>query len=263
MDARPRRGYGILRSLLVGAALIAAASPPARAQSVVLLEGRIIDTADNRLRDAHVELVGFAEVTTDNNGIYRFIGVPPGTYLVRVRQVGYAPVLLRAVVQDAPVVRLDAELLPLTHQLERVTVTETPVVNRLDDPGGFSGRRGQHVGGFFMSEDEIAQRSATKTEQLFRTVPFVHVSDDGTLRTGGPTNGRGSPLPARVSLATDGQCKFMQVFVDGAHVADGFDVNTIAPAAIRAIEVYRDAATTPPELRSFGTICGTVAIWTK
>jgi len=33
--------------------------------------------------------------------------------------------------------------------------------------------------------------------------------------------------------------------------------------SIRGIELYRDPGTTPPELRSDKTNCGTLAIWTK
>jgi len=42
-----------------------------------------------------------------------------------------------------------------------------------------------------------------------------------------------------------------------------FNINQVALDRIRAIEVYRGAATTPPSLRSAKTNCGTVAIWTK
>jgi hypothetical protein len=79
---------------------------------------------------------------------------------------------------------------------------------------------------------------------------------------GEPTEPTTSPF-SRPKKGKTGKCTSMQVFLDGTHVEDGFDVNTVPPDAIRGIEVYAGTATTPPELRSFGTVCGTVAIWTK
>jgi hypothetical protein len=53
------------------------------------------------------------------------------------------------------------------------------------------------------------------------------------------------------------------VFVDGTLVGENFDINSIPPSSIRGIEMYRGPATTPLELRSYATPCGTVAIWIK
>jgi len=58
-------------------------------------------------------------------------------------------------------------------------------------------------------------------------------------------------------------CVGVQVFVDGAMMPQPFDVNTIPPPRIKSIELYRGPATTPLELRSPKTVCGTLAIWTR
>ena len=58
-------------------------------------------------------------------------------------------------------------------------------------------------------------------------------------------------------------CVGVQVFVDGAMMPQPFDVNTISPKIIKGIELYRGPATTPLELRTPKTVCGTLAIWTR
>jgi hypothetical protein len=45
--------------------------------------------------------------------------------------------------------------------------------------------------------------------------------------------------------------------------AGPYALRFLAPGFIRAIEVYRNTTTTPPELRTPRSSCGTVAIWTK
>jgi hypothetical protein len=238
----------------------------ARAQTgVARLEGRIIDTADNHVARARVELVGVRETVTDTAGVYRLRDVPQGSYILRVQRLGYAPAMKIVALQGAAVVRVDVELMPFTPELERVMVNATAGTRR--DASGFARRLGQHVGGVFITEAEIARRAPITTSQLFRDVKFVRVGDDGVLTLGSGMGAVGPPTPPSSPFSppkpTSGRCTSMQVFIDGAHVGDGFDVNTVLPMAIRGIEVYRGPATTPPELRSYGTVCGTVAIWTK
>jgi hypothetical protein len=57
-------------------------------------------------------------------------------------------------------------------------------------------------------------------------------------------------------------CIGARVFVDGAAMPQPFNINSVAIQEIRGIEIYAGPATTPPELRSVKSICGTIAIWT-
>jgi iron complex outermembrane recepter protein len=251
--------------LLLAVGVLAGSASAQATGMVDRLEGRIIDTADTHVARARVELVGVRETLTDTAGIYRFWEIPQGTYVLRVQRLGYAPAMKVVAVQGGPVIRIDVELTQLTRELERITV-RSPVGVRAD-ASGFSQRQAQHVGGYFISEAEITRRAPIATDQLFRAIPFVHVSEGGVLNLGSGMVSLGAPTqpssPFSAPKPTSGRCKSMQVFLDGAHVADGFDVNIVPPNSIRGIEVYAGPATTPPQLRSFGTVCGTVAIWTK
>ena len=61
----------------------------------------------------------------------------------------------------------------------------------------------------------------------------------------------------------------MDVYVDGALMYSAalqtalFDLNTIGPDQIEAIEVYTSAANTPAEFNRTSKGCGVIAIWTR
>jgi TonB-dependent Receptor Plug Domain len=51
-------------------------------------------------------------------------------------------------------------------------------------------------------------------------------------------------------------------FIDGLKVNDGFDINTLNPLDIEAMEVYRSAAERPAQFNLIGYEC-TVVIWLR
>ncbi len=62
----------------------------------------------------------------------------------------------------------------------------------------------------------------------------------------------------------------MDVYVDGALAFDStqaenglFDVNSIPPAQIEAIEVYTSAAQIPAQFNKTSNGCGVMVIWTR
>jgi hypothetical protein len=238
-------------------AALCAAPPAANAQST--LEGRVIDTADVRLSNVTVELVGVATMLTDTLGIYRARGLAAQTLILRVRRLGYLATTRIVTLGAGETRREDFELAPAAAMLTPVVTTEHA---GLLDPSGFERRRRTAIGGTFVTEDQITAIHATRTEQLFERAGHTHVGSGGVV--GGPVVGAsGSPLPPPVRLIRSNKCTAAAVFLDGTLVTENFDINSIPPSSIRGIEIYRGPATTPPELRSYATNCGTVAIWTK
>lgn len=61
----------------------------------------------------------------------------------------------------------------------------------------------------------------------------------------------------------DKRCNGVQVLIDAVPVTQPFDPNQVPPSAIQSIELYSGAGTTPTELRTPKSICGTLAIFTK
>jgi hypothetical protein len=264
-------------ALVVSSSRVGAQTPDV--SGTARIEGRVIDTTDARIDNAIVEVLGVSRVATDDNGIYRIHALASGTYILRVLRLGYTTQIKTVLLHEGEVRRLDIELTPTTPQLDRVTVTADGTGRpAIDDPTGFNGRRKMSVGGVFVTEEDIAHRAPVETQDIFRTVRGVCVADGGLLHndsSGKPCGSTGSPIPAQpaasrvrisangTSTPPSGQCASMQVFVNGAHVDDQFDINSVPPASIAGIEVYKGAADTPPMFRSYGTICGTVVVWTK
>lgn len=130
-----------------------------------------------------------------------------------------------------------------------------------------------------MTREWIDARHAARALDLFRALPGVEVVDDGegggmirmsapsARRAAAPMEMRRSTLPAADALPATidaGACR-VRFLVDGAPVASGDPApETIAPERIEAMEIYRTASETPPELRDGDEpSCGTVVIWTR
>ncbi len=248
------------------AALIALALAPAAAAAqtgAAVLAGTITAASRSAIPDATVEVVSVGQFRADSAGAFRIEHLPAGTLMVRVTRLGFAPALKLVTVRAGEELRLDFVLAPSAQQLDAVVVQADSESRAIDDPTGFDRRRRAGKGGIFVVESDIERRHPIATEQLFRGMPSIKVDTGGILVLDrGVLSLRDFYLPQkdRDQFHT---CIGMQVFVDGVAMPQPFDINTISPSRIRAIEVYHGAATTPSELRSSKSACGTVAVWTK
>jgi len=231
------------------------------------ISGRVRGTDGAEIDRVTVSLLGVSDVETDSSGMFRFASLSPGTYFLRATRLGNTPVLKNITVGGDERVRVEITLNPIVHQLTAVVVRADSAVTALNDPTGFERRR-RTEHGVFMTEEQIEHRSATRTEQLFLAIPNVRVDTGGIIliargdislrRTLFGSYSKGNPAADQFL-----DCVGAQVFVDGVMMPQPFDVNTIPPKSIKAIELYRGPATTPLELRSPKTVCGTLAIWTR
>lgn len=209
---------------------------------------------------AIVELLGLGEAPSDSGGVFRFVGLPAGSVVLHVRKIGFRPVMkvIRLAVADS--IDLDVTLGPTTYELTPIIVRERSSLTPLSDPTGFERRRRNSAGGHFITEDEIARSHFVESAQIFRAIPGLSVDrKGGIIVERGATTFIGTPCgnPALKAGALS-----TVVFVDGVAMP-GLSVNEIPISSIKGIEVYSGPATTPPELRSSRTVCGTVVIWTK
>jgi hypothetical protein len=148
-------------------------------------------------------------------------------------------------------------------KLPPVTVQADSTDVRLSDPYGFEARKRNSTGGVFIREQEIEQKHLIESEQIFHGIPSVWVDTGGIVWIQrGRISFRDYYLPSRRLNQTD-MCVGAQVMVDRVEMPQPFNINEIEPGRIRAIEIYRGPATTPPMLRGLKAVCGTIAIWTK
>lgn len=215
----------------------------------VLVQGTVVDhTAEVPVPGATVSLGsgpsgvrGRGTRVTDDEGRFRFQGVPEGTYRLYASAPGYRRM---ADTLQVPAGR-DLELvLPLSEdpiRLEPIIVTaerEYPVRR------GWEGRR-RTGSGFVITREEIEERRPRLVTELLNRVP-------GGIVVATPPHG--------YTLLLRGQCR-PGIWVDGVEVSyvDSID-QLLSPHDVAAIEVFH-GFDLPVE---FGTnACGGVLIWTR
>src|SRR5688572_4312739 len=88
---------GVWRFGAVAAAIALLAAAPSFAQTTGRIEGRVLDSSGAVLPAATMtvsgpNLQGVRTTTTDNDGRFRFLAVPPGTYTVKSELPGFSTV---------------------------------------------------------------------------------------------------------------------------------------------------------------------------
>jgi hypothetical protein len=219
-----------------------------KAQTV---RGVVVDAATRKPLYGAAVLVGADSVqrraTSDSAGAFNLRLPGAGLYMVGATRLGY----LR---HDADTIRVgEGETVTLRIELDQTAVPLHPVVvmDRLSRmSNGFEQRR---VLGFgrFMDQDEIEKRHASKTTDLFRGLPGVHLT----------------PLPRGMGMVLQlrkgaGFCQPV-LLVDGLPLGDSRQSLDLLmdSSMIEAIELYPSVSTAPVQYRSGD--CGVVLFWMK
>ncbi len=201
--------------------------------------GRVLDQESGRpIEGVTVALAPTAQqAETDAHGRFEITDVSTGALLLQVRRVGYRPRV--DTIAAFPGVTVDVELTLATAALPLDPITivaRSPfLVAR-----GFYRRAGGS--GWQANRTAIEAVDPRELERMFDPVAGVRVERD---RFGGTvlTSRRGR------------RCVF-GVFIDGMR-APGFDINSLPPDAVEALEVYQ-GLNIPPE---YSHSCGAVLIW--
>ncbi|MBK6486798.1 MAG: SusC/RagA family TonB-linked outer membrane protein [Gemmatimonadetes bacterium] len=238
---RSARGTGV-RARHVLPFLIALTAQVAQAQ-VGVLSGTITTARTNEpIAGATIAIegtrLGSISATT---GVYRVINIPPGTYTVSVRRLGYARITREITLRDS--LRLDVELEKTTMTLDQVVVTGTPNAQAKRELGNAMG---------IVSAADISKIAPKpNVQQFLNVVPGVRVaSGGGDVGSGGNTRIRGA---SSMTLSSE-----PLIYIDGVRVnnaaadAGGFPgqggvdsryapsrINDINPEEIESIEVIK------------------------
>ncbi len=203
--------------------------------------GRVLDQ-ESRLPIEGVT-VALAPTTqqaeTDARGRFEINDVSSGALLLQVRRVGYQPRV--DTIAAFPGVTVDVELTLATAAipLEPISiVARSPFL----EGRGFYRRAGGS--GWQANRTAIEAVAPFELERMFDRVAGVRVERD---RFG-----------ATVLTSRRGRRCVFGVFLDGIR-APGFDINTLPPDAVEALEVYQ-GPNIPPE---YSHSCGAVLIWMR
>jgi iron complex outermembrane receptor protein len=183
--------------------------------------------------------------TTDADGRYRFADVDTGSYTVRVRYIGYAPLMASVTVGANEGMTVDFALEKSTQQLEEVVTTGTFVPTEIKAlPAPVS----------VINEGDIALQRPHTVQELFRQSVPTAVSWDL------PGNPDQTIYSVRGASTLDLGGAQMKVFLDGIEVASA-DRAPVDPNSIERIEVIRG----PQAAAIYGSsaIGGVIQMFTK
>ncbi len=163
---------------------------------------------------------------TDSLGRARIAGIPTGQVTVRARQLGYTPSVL--LIDVSTQIGSDVRLLmqPITQRLPSLNVAESARSVPFDE---FESRLSRHIGGHFITEQEIRAAHGSNIANLALTkIPGVRMRE---LQGGSTT-----VFSLRGPNNFTGPCQ-VAVFLDGVRLTDG-NAGIVAVEQLRGIEYY-------------------------
>ncbi len=191
------------------------------------------------------------EARTNERGIFRFTEVPTGMHAVVVRKVGYGALETK--------LSFDANTLQRAMFLSRsITLDSVRIVEQRPAIPEFEDHKKLGMGKF-ITRAQLETREGRHLGELLSTLVGVHITGKSPR-----AYVAGSRGPRSI---TSGSCLanvyFDHMLMYGRPGDPPFDVNTIPPEQIEAIEYYASATVTPMEYSTLNSQCGVIVIWTR
>jgi CarboxypepD_reg-like domain/TonB-dependent Receptor Plug Domain len=281
------------RMVAVLATLFVATSRFASAQSE--LQGRVLtDSARRPISNAQIAIPRLnVAAATDSLGRYRLERIPRGEHVVITRAVGYRPDSTATVFDGDETLVNDVVLKVALNELPTVAVRARTKPVPFGSMAAFEERRAQGMGSF-LDRDILAKNEHRRlAEVLASNVPGLTVHRGGGSRAWAATARNAStakcalcPVRKRDILdmtdmaAGAPMACYSDVYLDGVIVYNSvmgspsrngrstapaplFDLNSINPAEVEAIEVYTSAAQIPAQYNKTSGGCGVILIWSR
>jgi hypothetical protein len=268
------------RRFLLVAALIAPTGMAAQGTVAIRV---VTDSGARPMPDAYVGIPMLQRsAITDSTGRAVLDRLPDGAHRVVARAIGFRPDSLIIELADGMTREITLRLRTHTPVLQEIRVSAVRTT-RLPKMVGFYEREERGIGRF-LDRELLARNEHRRTSDILNTVPGVYVrygntskawaSSGRSVNAGGcPTCGTNPSLAAinpGDRLAGAGPACYMDVYLDGALVYNSsaryaplFDLNSIAPGGIEAIEIYAGGSQLPVQFHRTGSACGAVLIWLR
>jgi hypothetical protein len=244
-----------------------ATSAPSRLIGTVL-----VDSTERPVANASVSIPALKLTTrSDSVGYFTLGGISAGRHVVVVRAVGYTEFTSPIVFEAGQQLEADLLLRPAAQSLAKVDVTATRSTSGNNPRIAEFDERRKMGFGTFLTQDVFEKADGRK----FDDVLVQRITGIRTLNAGGNrylVSTRGS-----ITMSTQKPCP-VQVIIDDivqnsstsqkpARSAtdvppDAFEINTIDPDRIAAVEFYT-VANRPAQFNRGGAPCGTLVIWTR
>ncbi|MFA6169044.1 MAG: TonB-dependent receptor [Gemmatimonadaceae bacterium] len=249
-----------------------AASLPAQVPGA--LRGRVVDDRTGQtLSGVEVTIPATSRsATTDSSGAFALRDVAAGRHEVVLRKVGYQQLSAVIAITGAADPEQLLRLVPVATDLAKVIVTAPGTDRRLK---AFEAHRAERLGGSFLTAEDLAkERGRSLGDVLQRVMGTDIVRGMGGQAWFATRRGYDSIryLPQvsqtdRARGASTGLCYaavvLNSVFVYRGTGDDLFDINSLAPDEVLAVEVYKGGASMPLEYNAPRSTCGLLVIYTK
>ncbi|MGH7670094.1 MAG: carboxypeptidase regulatory-like domain-containing protein, partial [Gemmatimonadaceae bacterium] len=123
------------------------------AQRGTVIDGTVRGASGRPLAGVTVEILGVTSLQTDSVGAFRVSGLGSGTYIFRVRKVGFTPSMKAVTVRGGTELSLPITLDPVAQQLTTVVTNADSARLALADPSGFAWRRRMGQGTYITQEE--------------------------------------------------------------------------------------------------------------
>jgi hypothetical protein len=247
----------------------------ASAQRAVLAGVVLEDSSEKPLAFAEVAIPTLKLSTRTNAaGEFRLTNISAGTYVVLVRQIGYAPLFANVKFADSGTVETDFLMVRRVVMLDTITATENVPAAKMR---GFEERRAMGIG-HFITRSELEKQESRRMSDVVTQVPGARVirTSDGA---GFVANARGmatitnerrpDPAESRRRRSPIPPACYSNVYVDGVQVYSGktqqplFDINSLGPNQIEGVEYYAGGTQVPAQYGGSDAACGVLLIWTR
>lgn len=246
-----------LRSVLLGPALLVSSALAPWTASAQTIRGWVLRADRTPIADATVLLRAAdesvrARTTTDADGRFELRGEGGAGLRLQAEQLGFAPwetAPFERAADEAFDVVIQLQFAPIPLDEVRVEARRALTTRRLAD---FERRKEiRAFGGFFLEEDDIARRPASRPSNLVLEAPGMTVRP-----VGGPFDRW---------IVMSGDCP-ATVYVDGVRI-NQMDTSVdefLELDRIAGVEVYSRALSAPPQYQdALRPDCGSVLYWTK
>ncbi len=195
-----------------------------------------------------------AKTLTDSNGYFSLPRVSQGIHLVEFAGLGMRTQLDTLLFEGGKAYQLDVTMSPEAIPIEGVTVQlrSRPLVRSLVNVQ-FRLNHNRHLGGQFLTRDELDFRGGQPLSQILSTLPGVEVRQLNVT-------------DYEVRLSRTYCTNSPTMWVDGSRVASGeepLDLNMIPTFDIEVVEVYASPASLPAEFSGASGNCGAIVIWSR
>lgn len=234
---------------------------------------------------------GGSRAVTDGNGEFHFDAVTSGRVVLHVRRLGFAAESLAVDVPRGNRSEIIIELRESAQKLDTVSVTGQEAVLTRGKLAGFYERKKFGIGRFLEQQDIEKFLSRRLADIIVARMPGTRAVRNGkagmaayiatvrmmphALLGGAPSTGQSAPAGGAFSRSPRVTTCYPDVYLDGVIVYSSglemqqdvgdvrFDVNSIDPAQVSALEFYSGAAQMPAQYNRTGAACGALLIWTK